>query len=259
MERRTLLLIASILVAALGTALVWLYVQGADQRAQQGQARVQVYVATTAFDANTPAATVQGRAQLKSFSQESLQGVSGLVRNFNQIADQRTKTAIVPGLPLLEAQFSEAGGAPEAPVALSADMLAFQVQLGDPQRVAGVLRPGSSVAVFAATGDGKSPASMRAFAVLENVRVLAAEGATGAPARTQTQGRAARSATEEVPKSSVTLEVSQEQAKKLVLAQAQGGAVNTLWFALRGDKADVSTGLSSGIDMRGLLTGETSE
>jgi pilus assembly protein CpaB len=33
MGRRTLLLIASILVAALGTALIWLYVQGADNRA----------------------------------------------------------------------------------------------------------------------------------------------------------------------------------------------------------------------------------
>ena len=35
MARRTLLLIASILTAALGTALIWLYVQGADKRAQQ--------------------------------------------------------------------------------------------------------------------------------------------------------------------------------------------------------------------------------
>ncbi len=34
MARRTLLLIASILTAALGTALIWLYVQGADTRAQ---------------------------------------------------------------------------------------------------------------------------------------------------------------------------------------------------------------------------------
>ena len=50
MGRRTLLLIASILVAALGTALIWLYVQGADepcaagrpsgQRALPGQGRV---------------------------------------------------------------------------------------------------------------------------------------------------------------------------------------------------------------------------
>ena len=35
MARRTLLIIASILLAALGTALIWLYVQGAENRAQQ--------------------------------------------------------------------------------------------------------------------------------------------------------------------------------------------------------------------------------
>ena len=51
MGRRTLLLIASILIAAVGTALIGLYVRGADNRAQQTEGMVSALVATeTRFD-----------------------------------------------------------------------------------------------------------------------------------------------------------------------------------------------------------------
>ena len=254
MERRTLLLIASILVAALGTALIWLYVQGADQRAQQGQSLVQVYVANRAVDTNTPAARVKEQLVRKGFTRESLVGVEGFVTNLDEIDDTfRSKQPLAAGLPVLASQFSAQGGAPEAPVALAANKLAFQVQLGDPQRVAGVLRPGAYVAVFAAAGDPAKPASARAFALLDKVRVLAAEGVTTDAPPARTQGRAARTASEDVPKTSVTLEVTQEQAKKLVLASGEDGTVKTLWFALLGDKAEVTPGIGSGVGMPDLL------
>src|SRR4051812_11096902 len=51
MGRRTLLLIASILVAAVGTALMGLYVRGADSRAQQTEGMVDALVATTTIAA----------------------------------------------------------------------------------------------------------------------------------------------------------------------------------------------------------------
>ena len=57
MGRRTLLLIASILVAALGTALIWLYVQGADTRAVSGETEVPVYVATRNVSMGQPSAS----------------------------------------------------------------------------------------------------------------------------------------------------------------------------------------------------------
>ena len=64
MGRRTLLLIASILVAALGTALIWLYVQGADKRAAAGTAQVQVLVAANTVRAGQPASQVQPQQRL---------------------------------------------------------------------------------------------------------------------------------------------------------------------------------------------------
>jgi pilus assembly protein CpaB len=62
MGRRTLLLIASILIAALGTSLIWLYVQGADTRGQQASDLTQALFFTqnvpAGKDASTPGLTV---------------------------------------------------------------------------------------------------------------------------------------------------------------------------------------------------------
>src|SRR3954453_21147604 len=60
MGRRTLLLIASILVAALGTALIWLYVQGADNKARQAASLVSVLFLAQ----NAPAGTDAGSLAL---------------------------------------------------------------------------------------------------------------------------------------------------------------------------------------------------
>ncbi len=258
MERRTLLLISSVLVAALGTALIWLYVQGADQRAAQGQELVEVYVAAAPAAANTPASAVLQSAVPRKFSRESLGNQEGLYVLSKQDvgAGLLSTQPISPGLPLLRSQFSAAGGAPQPNVQLAPNRLAIQVQLADPQRVAGVLQPGSHVAIFAAVQNLRDKeAPPVAIAVLSKVKVLAAEGATARPA-----AQAPAGSTAEVPKSSVTLEVTQEQAKKLVLAQTQGGSVNTLWFALRGgDRAVVTPGIEGAVPMADLLNGDGGE
>ncbi|MGZ4613545.1 MAG: Flp pilus assembly protein CpaB, partial [Kineosporiaceae bacterium] len=61
MGRRSLLLIAAALCAALGTVLVWLYVQGADTRAAAGADLVEVEVTTGDVPADTPAEAVSVR------------------------------------------------------------------------------------------------------------------------------------------------------------------------------------------------------
>ena len=56
MGRRTLLLIAALVVAALGTVLIFVYVKNADDRAQADAAPVDVLVATQEVAAGTTAA-----------------------------------------------------------------------------------------------------------------------------------------------------------------------------------------------------------
>jgi pilus assembly protein CpaB len=263
MERRTLLLIASTLVAALGTALVWLYVQGADARAGAEKALVRAYVVGAPHPAGSAAATVQADLATKSFTRESLADLD-LVTDPGQIQGLRATQQLTPGLPLLRSQFGAGAVPPPAPVDLAPNKLAMQVQLGDPQRVAGLLQPGSRVVVFAETGG-------QALALLDQVRVLAADGAASTPAGGAATGAAAAGAAsggaagggaaggaagsrEALPRTSVTLEVTQDQAKRLVLAQSPSSKITNIWFALRGDKARVDTGADNGVSTGQLLT-----
>src|ERR687884_444394 len=127
MGRRTLLLIASILVAALGTALIWLYVQGADARAQQGKALVTAYFLNRKVEAGARPEEALGAATPKQVPTDvaadaltSPQQVPGLV-----LAD-----AAAPGQILLRSMFgtnTSAGAVPGHGI--------ITISVSDPHRV----------------------------------------------------------------------------------------------------------------------------
>jgi pilus assembly protein CpaB len=233
MGRRTLLLIASILVAALGTALIWLYVQGADTRAEASTTSVQIPVAASTYEPGTQAKSIKTvlkaypQALVDSFGQE-------LIRSPNTV-NGYAQTKIVAGLPLLQNQFGKQAAAPAPAVdGLGSDEIAMMVTLPDPQRLAGLLQPGTQIRVFASVENenGKKKGVLTLF---NRVRVLspatsieAAPGAKGADA---------------VPQASVLLALNPKQAKMLALSQFQAGG-NSLWFGLLGQKVgndDAST------------------
>src|SRR5919202_6555261 len=136
MGRRTLLLIASLLVAALGTSLIWLYVQGAEARAQAGEAQVQVLVSGDTVQAGAPPSDVQ--PQFRRFPQSFVQSFgSQIITNPTKIRGY-AMTRIIAGMPLLEDQFGSAPLQPTPPVQLDPEKLAMQVSLPDPQRLAGL-------------------------------------------------------------------------------------------------------------------------
>ena len=66
MGRRTLLLIAALVVAALGTTGIFLYVNGVDERAEAGYDLVEVLVATTPIAAGTSAQDAAGRRGVRA-------------------------------------------------------------------------------------------------------------------------------------------------------------------------------------------------
>src|ERR687883_506893 len=95
MGRRTLLLIASILVAALGTALIWLYVQGAEARAQAGEAQVKLMVATQDVQPGTQAAQVQWAE--RSFSSDYATSLGPTaIRSPQALAGAGVATTLIP-------------------------------------------------------------------------------------------------------------------------------------------------------------------
>ena len=140
MARRTLLLIASILVAALGTALIWLYVQGADSRAQDGQALVTVYQLSGAVPAGTSAQEVLGRSTPRKVP---VALVTGVVTAPQQIQGKVLTYQGVQGQILSPGMFSDAAasGAGQRGAAVA-------ITITDPHRVPALLKPGDRVAVY---------------------------------------------------------------------------------------------------------------
>jgi pilus assembly protein CpaB len=226
MGRRTLLLIASILVAALGTALIWLYVQGADSRAQAGEAQVQVLVAKQTVDAGTPASQIP--LGPRTFPQSFIASFGpGLITDPQKLQGY-AMTRIVAGMPLSTDQFGSSPSTPTPAVQFDPTKLVMQVSLPDPQRLAGILQPGDWIRIFVAqqSGGGQVPA---AKVLLDHVKVLAS-GPVISTSNSTPSGKA------QVPQAIVTLEVSNSEALRLVQSQSQGSGGNSLWFGLMGAK-----------------------
>jgi pilus assembly protein CpaB len=223
MGRRTLLLIASILVAALGTALIWLYVQGADTRAVSSESQVPVYVAAQPLTAGQQVGPQI--ALVKQFPQSAVAALgANLVTNTSEIKGF-AKTDIAPGLPLLTSQFTGQQVSPAPAVNLGPDEVAMQVTLPDPQRLAGLLQPGSHIRVYAQM-KGKGSSTSGVGVLFQNVRVLSVGPATGTAGTSGTTGTAKA----DVPQAIITLALKDKQPKALVLAMGSGGG--TLWFGL---------------------------
>lgn len=155
MGRRTLLLIASILVAAVGTALIFLYVRGADQRANEATELVNVVVAKKDIPQGTTVtdAVENGAFELKGVPRgilppgrfEGTAGLSELQQNGQNAAliDITTNTIVA------RSAFGGAGEATSTGVAKG--KVVVSAQMTDPNRVAGLLKPGTIIAVIVTT------------------------------------------------------------------------------------------------------------
>jgi pilus assembly protein CpaB len=233
MGRRTLLLIASILVAALGTALIWLYVQGADTRAQAGEAQVKLMVAAQPVQPGTPAGQVSWIA--RSFPSDYASALGGTAITSKQALDAAgVATTFIPAnAPLVTSQFgspAEATNVAPAPVLsnLTTGKEAITLTLPDPQRLAGLLQPNSLIRVYVTSASTRGAA--KTWVLLDRVKVL-----SSGPATVATSGDKAS-----VPQANVALEVNDNQAKRVINAMSvgggssSGGGGNSLWFALLG-------------------------
>ena len=213
MGRRTLLLIAALVVAALGTTGIFLYVNGVDKRAEAGYDLVDVLVASTPIVAGTSAQDAEdsGVFEVRPFIASSVEGLTAL-SDISGIADQVALSAIPAGSPILASQFGNPGDS--TVLQMPPGKLAVSLQLDDPQRVAGFVEPGSNVVVFLTAPVGGGVATR---VLLTDVPVIAAG--------TTTLVTAATAEGEQLPKALLTVAVDQKEAQKLVYAQNSGGTI----------------------------------
>ena len=246
MGRRTVLLIAAIAVAALGTALVFMYANRADERAQAGAEQVEVLVATAGIAAGTTGAAVaeSGTVQLQTLPAASVP--PGALSDLTPVVDLITISTIFTGQVLIQDMFGTqqqtSGG-----LTLPEGKSAVSIVLGDPQRVAGFVNPGSEVAIFrtgvppvgpgAAEGTEAAAPTAQTSVLLERVQVIAV-GPTTISSTTTTEGETTN--TEAIPTAILTLALDQEQAQKVILSTTEG----QMYFALLDENSEIDPNLA---------------
>lgn len=257
MGRRTVLLVAAILVAALGTTLVFFYVNSINDRAIADQRPTKVLVVTKLVPLGTKGsdAAAAGSFELETLPAKAI--AQGAVDDTAAINDLVAKGPLYPGEQVLLAKFGQQADNSSLPV--PDGKVAVSVQLSDPARVAGFVAPGSKVAVYvtvtvkdiksgAATLppvkigdstitpqiDGKTKDIDFTGVLLPEADVVAVGQTTVVPVkRTDESGN---EQTEQIPKTILTLALDQDQAQKLVYASQKG----ELYFALVTGKTKVT-------------------
>lgn len=225
MGRRTVLLIAALLAAVLGVVLVFLYAQNIKADVERGQARVKVIVAKTEIPAGTTGAAA---ANAGSFEEKEIAAEAAAPSALSDpaaIQDLVALSTIFPGQQIITQQWGSEGQVTRLP--LPEGKIALSLQLGDPERVAGFVSPGSTVAIFATGGP-------QVRMLLTDITVIGV-GATGLNAAPTAEGE------QQASSAILTLAVSQAEAEKLIYSQgrAADSTYTGLYFALMDENSEV--------------------
>ena len=239
MDRRRVLLVAAAVVAALGTMLVFLYVRGADARAEQRFETTEVLVATAQIERGEKVAdaAAAGKLALQAVPQGSV--LPGALATTEGADQEIALTTIYAGEQIVPQKLGDtAVEESRLPIPDDGDM-AMSINLTDPARVAGFVNPGSEVAIFI-TGTDATTGSPYSSVLLTRVTVIAVGSTTPVTTTTTTtdaQGQeGGQQVVESLPRTLITLSLDQQQMQRVLLAQQQG----ELSFALLTDKSKVT-------------------
>lgn len=256
MGRRTLLLLAALLVAGVGTALVFLYASSANARALRGQHPVAVLVAKSQIQLGTSVqeASQKGLFERKTIARADAAPGALAPAALATLVGKVALATIYPGEQILPAKFgsvAQTSGLPIPP-----GLVAVSVQLGDPARVAGFVSPGSFVAVFATLspsgGSTKGGTATFTRLLLSKAQVVAVGpttvGATTADGQPTGKGATGTNPESQLPRAILTVALSQKDAQKLVFASQQG----QVYFALLTAKSTVAP--DAGVTLQNLFS-----
>ena len=224
MDRRKVLLLVAAVIAALGTLLVFLYVRGADTRADQRYDAVQVLRVVKPITAGETVEAAQAAGKIESGSVSRKELLPDALTGTEPVAGKIAVTNIYPGEQLIASKFGATGVSNG--LAIPKGKIAISVNLSDPSRVAGFVNPGDKVAIFLTGSASKGPYTRL---LLPSVQVIGA-GTTTVVSTTTTTASGEQS-TEQLPKTLLTLAVTQADAERILFATTNGelafGLLNT--------------------------------
>jgi len=242
MGRRTVLLVVAALIAALGAGMVFLYVRGADSRAEAGQQPVQVLKAVATIEPGETLAQAQAAGKIQLGTVPKAQLLTGAVNSTSGMDGKVALATIYPNEQIITGKFGSAGE--QQTLTIPDGSIATSVNLSDTGRVAGFISPGADVAIFLTTnGDSGLPDATRL--VLPKAKVIAV-GDTTVVSTTTTDAEGGKT-TEQLPKTLFTLALQQDDAQKVTFAASRGD----LSFGLLNQKSKVKA--DPGADAKNLF------
>jgi len=236
MDRRRLLLILAVFVAVIGTALVFLYVKGANSRAQDSVANTSVLVATQNIAAGDKydAALASGAIASQDIPQNVVAANAGAVADPAQLKGKLAAVPILAGQVIVSGQFgaSVAPGSTTSTLAIPPGMIAIAVNLTDPDRVAGNIQNGSEVAIFVtgqleakgpgagggSSTDGSTDASIQSTRLLLPKVTVLNVGSPQPPTTSTKTAEDGTQTTEQLPRTLLTIAVTQKEAQKVIVS-----------------------------------------
>jgi pilus assembly protein CpaB len=216
MGRRSVLLVVALVIAAIGTTMVFIYVSNVNDQAIAKQKPVKVLVAKKPIAPGTTYkdASDQASFEKKTVSRDDL--VDGALGSTDPLVGKVTTTAIYAGQQIIPQMFGDTGEV--STLSVPADMLAMSVQLDDPAQVAGFVEAGTNVAIFLTSPVAKRGGGDETQLLLPSVKVLAIGNQTAVPQDTTTTGTEEAS----VPKTILTIAVTQADYQRVLFGSTHG-------------------------------------
>ncbi len=218
-QRRTVGIVAAIVLALAGTLGLVGYVQGAKDRAVAGEKLVTVYVASDRIAAGTPAAKLSDKITTEKVPAKVR--ADDALKTLKSVKGEVTSIDVLPGEQLVTSRFTPAT-AKAATKGVPAGMFGATVSLDPEQALGGQLRAGDHVAIVGVlntTGAANEAATLLASNVL--VTSVQIDGSNGDhPKRKEVTAAP-------TGKFFVTFALTQPDLEKVVTA-ANGGRI---WLA----------------------------
>ena len=233
MDRRKILLIVAVIVALVGTALVFLYVRGSDARANARFDTVEVLRAVAPIEAGETIddALATGKLALQPVPRDYV--LPNAQTSVEALSGTYASVKILPGEQIVSDKFGAEIAAPESALTIPRGTVAISVSLTDTARVAGFIEPGTEVAIFLNSTTTGEPSTRL---LLDEVQVIAVGSTT--TSQTTTTTAEGTQTVEQLPRTLMTLALNQRDAEKVLLSQGTGELV----FALLTKDSNVAPG-----------------
>jgi pilus assembly protein CpaB len=218
MDRRRVLLVVAAIIAGLGTLLVFLYVQGADTRANEKYHAVKVLKAVKQINVGETVAAAQAAGKIEEGTVGQGEKLPDALDSLGTIDSQIAQTNIYPGEQIVASKFGAVAASTNA-LTIPKGMIAISINLTDTARVASFVNPGAKVAIFMNSSGGSGLGSFTRL-LLTDIEVIGV--GTSTTVSTTTTDATGAQKTEQLPRTLFTLAVTQAQAEKLLFATSNG-------------------------------------